>query len=291
MSEVAILEKKNAEMEEELRECRLKVSKLSQQIKVIQAQLVKSESMSSLGGLVAGVAHEINTPIGIGVTSMTFLEEKIQKIDKLYRSGQFKKSDLESFLKSGSEAVNSTLYNLRRAADLISSFKQVAVDQTSDSMREFNVKDYVEEILSSLKPKYKRTGHSVSVRGSDDVLVMNSPGALVQIITNLVMNSLIHGFEGIENGQIILTIDNYSDGAEIIYSDNGRGMSEEISSRMFEPFFTTKEGSGGSGLGMHIVKSLISAKMNGSIEFESIPHEGVSFNIKIPNFGGEHASE
>jgi signal transduction histidine kinase len=256
----------------------------------LQSKLVEAEKASSLGSLVAGVAHEINTPIGIGVTSITFLEEQLQRIEKLYFSGAVKKSDLEHFISSGKEAVASTLNNLRRAAELIRSFKQVAVDQTSGEKRSFNVKEYIDEILLSLKPKYKRTDHKVEVTGKDDMVVTNFPGALMQVITNLVMNSLLHGFEDVATGTILISVDAQGTDAVILYTDDGCGMNAEVKEKIFNPFFTTKKGEGGSGLGMHIVDKLVTGRMEGSIECESSPGKGVRFKIIIPDIEDDHAA-
>lgn len=290
MQEINSLEKINAELEEKLAECSREIEELNGKLQIIQEQLVKSEKMASLGSLVAGVAHEINTPIGIGVTSVTFLEENINKINKLYHSGKFKKSDLEHFLKTGKEAVSSTLSNLFRAAELIKSFKQVAVDQTSDEIRKFSVRDYIEEILLSLKPQYKRTGHVVEVVGDDDIIIKNSPGALMQIITNLVVNSLIHGFEGIEKGHISIAVKAVKNNVEILYQDDGCGMGEDVLENIFKPFFTTKKGDGGSGLGLYIVYNLITVKMGGVIECESHLGKGVLFRMILPGIEVEHAA-
>lgn len=285
------LEKLNAELEDRVAERTHELEVMIEKLRSTQSQLVESEKMASLGNLVAGVAHEINTPIGIGVTSVTFLEEKLNNIDTLYTSGRFKRSDLESFLKTGKEAIASTLSNLRRAAELIQSFKQVAVDQTSEDRRIFNVKSYVEEILLSLRPKYKRTKHVVEVVGDDDATVKSYPGALMQIITNMVVNSLVHGFEDKEQGHIEITVRNDNKEVEVLYRDNGKGMSEDDRTKVFEPFFSTKKGRGGSGLGMHIAYNLVTQKMGGTIECKSTPGEGTLFKITIPGIEAWNAAE
>jgi len=155
-------------------------------------QLVQSEKMAALGELVAGVAHEINTPVGVGVTAASFLDAKTKEFQKKFSSGELKKSELENYLNTVEEVSNSILINMERAAELISSFKQVAVDQSSESIRRFNLKEYIHEILLSLRPRYKKTSHTIQVNGDDNIELNSFPGAFSQILNNLIMNSLLH---------------------------------------------------------------------------------------------------
>ncbi|QEN05401.1 HAMP domain-containing protein [Thiospirochaeta perfilievii] len=245
-------------------------------------QLVQSEKMASLGDLVAGVAHEINTPIGIGVTAASHLENETARFSKKYKSGEMSKSMFESYVDLASESSRMILSNLLRAANLIKSFKKVAVDQSSEEKRSFNLKEYIDEILLSIHSKFKHTNVNISVESLEEVIMDSYPGALSQIVTNLVMNSLQHGFENMEKGSITINILKNGEYSEIIYSDTGIGIDKEIQKRIFDPFFTTKRGQGGSGLGMNIVYNLVTQTLKGSIICESELGQGTTFKIRLP---------
>jgi signal transduction histidine kinase len=247
-----------------------------------QDQLVQSEKMAALGGLVAGVAHEINTPIGVGVTAASFLQTKTEELQKLYHADELKRSNLEVYLSTIDEVARSILINMERAAELISSFKQVAVDQSSEEKRFFNLKDYIGEVLLSLRPKYKKTGHGIEVNCSGDLEIFSYPGAYSQIVSNLVINSLIHGFEGAEKGQMIFDISRKDKMVRFVYRDTGVGMTEEQISKVFDPFYTTKRGKGGTGLGMSIVFNLVTQTLEGTIQCNSTSGKGVEFTMKLP---------
>lgn len=257
------------------------------QLQQAQKQLVETEKMAALGGLVAGIAHEINTPVGVGITAATHLQGKLEDLVKEFRAGAMKKSDLEKFFDMSTETIGITILNMNRAAELIASFKQVAVDQSSDDRRRFNLKKYLDEVLLSLKHEYKRTKHRIEVLGADDVEVDTCPGALSQIATNLLMNSLIHAYDKDDEGHIVFNITRSNGTAVLTYSDNGKGIPKENLPRIFEPFFTTRRGKGGSGLGMHIVYNLVNGKLNGKITCESEVAKGTTFHIAFPtNMGG-----
>lgn len=245
-------------------------------------QLVQSEKMAALGELVAGVAHEINTPVGVGVTAASFLETKTSEFKKLFDSNALKRSELENYLQTTQEIANSILINMERAAELISSFKQVAVDQSSEKRRRFELDQYLREVLLSLRPRLKKTGHEIEVI-CDQKIEMNSyPGAFSQILTNLIMNSLVHGFAGIENGKISINMEMADQIVSFIYSDNGVGMGPEQKEKVFDPFYTTMRGKGGTGLGMSIVFNLVTQTLKGNISCESDQGKGVRFIMKFP---------
>lgn len=247
-----------------------------------QTQLVQSEKMAALGGLVAGVAHEINTPVGVGVTAASHLDHKTRELKVLYNKGQMKRSDLEKYLKTANESAGMILGNLLRAAEIIKSFREVAVDQTSEKKRTFKLREYIDEILLNLHPKLKKTRHSVTVLCPEALELDSYPGIFSQIITNFVMNSLIHGFDHNTQGEIEIEVTREDDILRIRYSDNGKGMSEEIRSRVFEPFYTTKRGQGGTGLGLHIIYNLVTQRLNGHIGCESTLGKGATFIIQLP---------
>ncbi len=251
--------------------------------KKAEKKLIQSEKMAALGDLVAGVAHEINTPLGIGVTGISYLLDSTTVFQKLFSADEAKKSDLEKFLDDCKEACQVTLTNLNRAAQLVTGFKQIAVDQSSDEKRTFNMKQYVEEILFSLHPRIKKTKHVIDVDCPKELMVSSYPGAFSQILTNLIMNSLIHGFQAIKKGTITIDVQRDNNSLILRYKDNGIGMNREQLSKVFDPFYTTKRGSGGTGLGMHLVYNLVSEKLAGEIECESTPNKGTTITISIPN--------
>jgi len=190
---------------------------------------------------------------------------------------------MASFLDEASQTTGLLINNLNRASELVTSFKQVSVDQTSEAVRNINLKDYLREITQSLAPKFKKTNHIISVNCPDDIFLHCAPGAIAQIITNMMMNSLIHGFEGINSGEIELDVSDDQKLVYIDYRDNGKGMSEEMLSKHFEAFFTTKRGKGGSGLGTHIMYNLVTQTLGGTIDVKSHAGEGLSYRIEFPH--------
>jgi len=252
------------------------------ELKMAQDHLVQSEKMAALGELVAGVAHEINTPIGIGVTGMSALEERTADIKKIYAEDELTQDDFENYTNTVSEASSTVLSNLHRAAEMVRTFKQVAADQSSEKQRTFKLKEYINDIIFSMRPRLKKTRHMITVDCPDDLVIETYPGALSRIITNLLMNSLIHAFEDNEKGKIIFDIVQKEEGIVFKYSDNGKGIEKDIVNKIFDPFFTTKRGQGGTGLGMHIVYNLVTQTLNGTIECNSKPGKGTVFLISIP---------
>ncbi len=250
-------------------------------------QLVQSEKMAALGELVAGVAHEINTPVGVGVTAASFLDAKTKEFSSLYESGELKRSELENYLKTVQEVSNSILINMARAAELISSFKQVAVDQSSEKRRRFNLKEYIDEILLSLRPRYKKTNHAINVTCAPDIEITSYPGAVSQILNNLIMNSLIHGFKDMDAGKIQIDITREDDKVSFVYKDNGAGMDETQKEKAFDPFFTTMRGKGGTGLGMSIVFNLVTQTLQGKVVLDSTLGKGVAFTMTLPELSDD----
>lgn len=247
-----------------------------------QAQLVQNEKLASLGALVAGVAHEINTPIGVGVTAASTLQAHAQQLRQQYDQGALRRSDLERFVTLADECAQIILKNLQRGAELIQGFKQVAVDQSSGERRRFALKLYLDEVLLSLRPHLKKTAHRVEVDCPESIVLDSFPGAIAQILTNLVTNSLIHAFEGREHGLIRIEVHQERDIVELRYRDDGRGIPQEHLGRIYDPFFTTRRGAGGSGLGLHIVYNLVAQLLGGSIEAHSAPGQGTEFRIRFP---------
>ena len=248
-----------------------------------QRQIVQNEKMASLGDMVAGVAHEVNTPIGLGVTASTMMLDRLAVIQKDFENKTLKASAMKRFLDESNENLNIIYRNLNRAAELISSFKQVAVDQTSESSRSFCVAQLVNEILLSLQPRLKKLKHNINVDCDPTLNVETKAGPINQILINLIMNSVIHGFENIEQGTINISAELVSSSKlKLVYTDDGKGISPEIRKRIFDPFVTTKRGQGGSGLGMHLVYNLVTQALNGSISIASEEGSGVEFVIIFP---------
>ena len=276
-------------LSEDLQEANQALQQSLNSLKATQGQLIEAEKMAALGNLVAGVAHEVNTPVGVAVTAASHLEERTQTLSADLAAGSLKKSDLEKYTKQAGDSAAMILSNLRRAGDIIQSFKQVAVDQSSEEKRRFNFKDYLEDVLLSLHPTLKKTNFLVEVDCPEDLVLESFPGAVSQIVTNLVMNSLVHGFEGRDKGSIRIEVSEAADEITFKYRDDGRGMDPESLKRIFEPFYTTKRTEGGSGLGMHIVYNLVLQTLGGRIEADSALGEGIYFAIHFPKGGAGHA--
>ncbi len=257
---------------------------LEQQVRDRTGELIQAEKMAILGTLVAGVSHEISTPIGVSITASTFLSDQTNHLKKQFESGALKKSDMTGFLDLLDETGEILFNNLSNAAEMITNFKKVAVDQASEEIREFNLKDYSRGVVMNLKPKFKHTHHKIYVLGDEDLIMYSYPGALNQILTNLILNSLIHGFENVESGEIRIKINKRNDlmGVRIEYTDNGQGIAKDNVSKVFDPFYTTKRGKGGSGLGMNIVRNLVEKALNGGIKVYSDAGEGVRFVLDFP---------
>ncbi|MEO9902617.1 ATP-binding protein [Nisaea sp.] len=258
------------------------------ELELAQDELVQVEKMASLGGLVAGIAHEINTPIGTALTASTHVREETLKIGAAFRSDTVKRSQLDGYIAIADEGSRIIEVNLGRAAELIRSFKQIAVDQSSEERRSFNVDSYVSEIIQSLKPQLRAHPNvDLVLEGDANTVIDSFPGAFSQVLSNLLVNALTHAFrnEGQEQevrGQILIRTILSGDQVRISFEDNGQGMSAAICEKIFEPFFTTRRGSGGSGLGMHIVYNLVTTTLAGTIRCFSTPGEGTRFDITLP---------
>jgi len=230
--------------------------------------------------------------VGIGVTAASHLQERIEHYHGLYDSGKLRRSEFEAFLQESGDSARMIMSNLDKAAQLIQGFKGVAVDQTGEGRRQFDLKQYLDEVLLSLRPEFKRTGHTVTLSCDEGILVDSYPGAVSHTITNLVMNSLIHGFDGREKGEITIEAEADGENATLVFSDNGVGMTKEIRRQIYDPFFTTRRGQGGSGLGMHVVYNSVTNSLGGSISCASSPGEGATFTIEFPlrNGSGDDAA-
>lgn len=253
-------------------------------LQLAQASLLQSEKMAALGALVAGVAHEINTPVGNTLTTATHLETVTQKVAHQYRQGSLSEEELEAYFAMAQEATGLISINTQRAANLIHSFKQVSVDRSSGERRHFSVKQCLDDTLLSLRPLYVRRRITVRVDCPAELQMDSYPGALSQLVGNLLTNSIAHAFRDEQPGTIDMVVRAAGAGwVEIQFSDDGCGIPDKLRGKVFEPFFTTQRNAGGSGLGLHIAHNLVESVLGGTLTL--LPaREGVgaAFLLRLP---------
>jgi signal transduction histidine kinase len=289
----AALEEANRELERRVEERTAALSGANRELgealdtlRRAQGQLVEQEKMAALGGLVAGVAHEINTPVGVGVTAASHLETCTREFSARASAGRLTRGDLNEFIEVARESADLILRNLLRADKLIRSFKQVAVDQSNEERRQIDLAEYVDEILTAWQPQLRRTALRVECEIPPRLCIETYPGAVYQVISNLIQNALTHAFDdGQQAGRIRIRARPEGEQLCLDVSDDGVGMEESVRQRVFDPFFTTRRGRGGSGLGLHIVYNLVTQVLGGSIECLASPGAGVRFVIRLP-WGG-----
>jgi signal transduction histidine kinase len=255
-----------------------------------RVELVRGEKLAGLGSLVAGVAHELNTPIGNTVIVASTMQEQVTSFTKTFNSGNLRKSDLKLLLERVNEGTELLIRSTHRARDLVASFKHVAVDQTSDRRREFKVAEVVDDVLNTMRPSF--SGMNINSEVQPDILCEGYPGPLGQLLTNLIQNAIIHGVGQAKDGLVSVMCKSLDDNQmEIVVEDNGQGMTPEIMKKIFEPFFTTRLGSGGSGLGLSIVHNLATGMLGGKIAVESTIGKGTRFIVTLPRISPEHNGE
>ena len=248
-----------------------------------QGQLVAAEKLASLGQLVAGVAHEINTPLGVALTASSYLGEHTERIRARVQDAKLARSELLRFLADTDEAANMIGANLERAAHLVSSFKQVSVDRSTDDRRRFDLGGYLSDLVASLRPSWKRRPLQLEVECPPHLELDSYPGALGQIISNLIQNALVHAYEPDAQGTMRIEVTTPStDDVSIAFSDDGRGIDAAHLGHVFEPFYTTRRGQGGTGLGLHITFNLVTQKLGGHIDVESSAGRGTRFTMRLP---------
>jgi two-component system NtrC family sensor kinase len=267
---------------EDRRQAESEIRRAYEELQRTQATLIQAEKLAALGGLVAGVAHEINTPLGITLTGASVLSDETRRFAAQLQAGQLKKSDVENYLQVAAESVELIQSNANRAAHLVHSFKEVAVDQTSEARREFNLARYLDEVVESLRPTYKRLPIKVRNSCAANIQLDGYPGALAQVVTNLLVNALTHAFPGGAAGHIDLSAQAEGDEVILQFADDGTGIAAEHLAHIFEPFFTTKRGVGGSGLGLHVVYNIVNQRLGGQIQVESTPGQGTRFTLRMP---------
>lgn len=252
------------------------------QLQKAQFQLIQSEKMAALGGLVAGVAHEINTPLGNSITMASYLRSIFNEFSALSNKGQVHKKELEDFISDGEEGLRSLEMNLARAAKLVRSFKNVATNQMVEERQVFDVRLYLEEIILTLRSRLKKTRLELVIYCPENLKWDSYPDVFMQIMTNLIINSLIHAYSPIEEGVLTFSFREEKKELVIEYADDGNGMEEKVCKKVFEPFFTTARSSGGTGLGLYIVYNLVTQKLRGDIQCSSQLGMGTRFTIRVP---------
>jgi len=254
-----------------------------QYLQMTQAKLVEQEKLAALGSLVAGVAHELNTPLGNSLLTASTMQEMSSKFLAEVETGKMRRSSLDVFARATETSSTLLVRNLSTASDLITGFKQIAVDQTSDQRRQFNLRTVSEEIALTMSNRIKREEHELKIEMPEVILMDSYPGPYGQVLSNMIMNAIIHAFDGRKHGVMNLKAEFINDKqVQIIFSDNGRGVSESNVNKIFDPFFTTRLGQGGSGLGLHICYNIVSSVLGGSIEVRSTEGRGTSFDIILP---------
>lgn len=284
----------NLELEDRVRErthnLQKTVDELNQtlaELHTTQSKLIEAEKLSSLGGMVAGIAHEINTPLGLCITVHSYINDNYQVMKSAFDKGTMRKQDMADFVAMMDESLSILDKNLQRAAHLIKSFKQVSEDQTGEHIRRFSLHDYLHEILETLSPKFKQTQHKVEIDCAENLWLETYAGSISQVMTNLIVNSLLHAFEHTKEGLIRIQAAEEKGNIVIRYTDNGCGLNAEARQKIFEPFYTTKRGQGGTGLGMHLVYNIVHQRLKGEIQVEDST-QGAAFRIVIPKITEEH---
>jgi len=269
--------------EKKLRDASHEIVAQKQELERRQKELVQAEKLASLGQLVAGVAHELNTPLGIILTASSSLREETVRFKTMMTEGKVKKSDLNLYLESANEISTLLEHHSDVASDLITSFKAISVDQAIEDLRKFELVEYVTGVVRSLSPSLKTNKVQVIIEPSNAIEISCYPGPLSQVLTNLILNAHKHGFdEGKIEGVIRISLLKLEKSIQIIVSDTGKGIEADFIGQIFDPFVTTARTTGGTGLGLHIVHNIVTGKLKGQIAVESKVQSGSRFIITIP---------
>lgn len=248
-----------------------------------QKQLIESEKMAALGSLVSGVAHEVNTPLGNAITGSSIISRESSAIQKAMKDGVLKRSEMENKLDIIVQSSNLLFKSVSQAAELIKNFKRISIDQSTNDLRDFDLREYIEEIIQTFHNKLKHIPAEVEIISDENIFIYSYPGVYAQLLNNLISNTIIHAFEEHEDdAKIIITIELFKSGVHLKYEDNGSGVDLSVKDKVFEPFITTKRNAGGTGLGMNIVYNLVTQKLGGTINMNSELGIGTSFEIYLP---------
>ncbi len=276
--------------EQALRKSKERADAALAELQQTQSDLIQAEKLASLGQLVAGVAHEINTPLGIALTTSTLLGDESKRFAEAAESGKLQRSALKRFMERMTEGTQLLFANLTRAADLVHSFKQVAADQASGERRQFVMDDWLHDLLISLSPVLRKTRHEVAIECPPDMHMDTYPGALGQVITNLLTNALTHAYDEGAAGHLEIRVSEPTEHTtRIVFSDDGKGIPEEHTGKVFDPFFTTGRSAGSTGLGLHIVYNLVTSRLHGHISIYSKVGKGTRFTVDIPKVVSDDA--
>lgn len=275
----------NDNLESEVEKRTKELTETLENLKATQERMMAQERLASLGSLVAGVAHEINTPIGVAMLSSTNISDISDRLNNKLENQVLSKNDLTSALSDIAESSESLQHNLRRAADLITNFKQVAVERNLTDYTHVNLNKWLDTQLSSLRPLMKQSGVKLNAQIDDDVINLKTyPSKLSQVLVNIAQNAAVHGFEDEHSDNKVLSIHLSQDKGNVFVSikDNGKGIPSDIKSKIFDPFFTTKRNSGGTGLGLSIVHSIVTGTLDGTIDVNSSEGAGTEFVLTLP---------
>ncbi|PVV18697.1 MAG: hypothetical protein B6D74_16010 [gamma proteobacterium symbiont of Ctena orbiculata] len=274
---LATLKQKDLELKQKKR----RIEKDLEMLKKMQQELVEKEKMAALGTLVAGVAHEVNTPIGVAITSISSCGEALRSIKKRYEAEELSESDMEMFLETAADSMRLTRSSLEQAAKLVSSFKKISVDQNIDDTREIDINEYLLDIIRTFYNQLKKTKIDVDLECPQGLIVRTYPGSLSQILNNLLSNVICHAYEPDENGTVKIKLHKEGGFLHMVFTDLGRGMDATFKELIFQPFTTTARSKGGSGLGLNIVYNLVTQRFGGEISVESEPGKGSRFYLKL----------
>lgn len=276
------LEKQVRQRTEQLESANVELTEAYDHLKDAQNLIVQNEKLAALGQMVSGVAHELNTPIGNAFTASTYMRGLAKDLNEKTKSNLLKKSEFLEMVDELDNGADIVVRNLQVAAELILNFKQISADHQSMELREFNLQEIIKNVIISFGIDFRNAGVNVDLICKEDVLMRSYPGAVVHIVSNLIRNALVHGFEGRESGKIRIEVLDFTDSITLIVTDDGVGMSSTTLNQIYDPFYTTKRSRGGTGLGLNIVHNMISNVLQGSITCSSELGKGTSFKVKMP---------
>jgi signal transduction histidine kinase len=269
--------------EQEMRHAKDAAEAALRNLRATQNSLIEAEKLAALGRLVAGVAHEVNNPVGISLTVASSLERKIALFAEEVARGELRRSSLNEFVATNRDAASQLVANLNRAAELIQSFKQVAADRNYSDKRAFDLGDLTEQVVMSLRPGLRKHNVTLTVDCEPRLMMDSYPGPYGQVLTNLFLNALAHAFPDGKGGTVDIKVrESGSDNVEILFSDDGCGMNSDVRRKAFDPFFTTRRDQGGTGLGLHIVYNIVTSRLGGHLDLDTRPGEGTRIRIVLP---------